>query len=160
EILSKSLTVSPNVPVTHAYRVFAGPKSAEALAPYGAEELASYRKSWIPGASFIAQTIITPLLDRLYKITLWVSQLFGGRRGNYGVAIILLTMLVRLAMFPLGRKQALMAKKMQDLQPYLKEVQEKYKDDKEAQTRETFALYRKHNVNPVGGCVPALIQLP
>lgn len=86
--------------------------------------------------------------------------IFGSETGNYGLAIILLTVTVRLGMFPLSRKQAIAAKKMQDLQPYMKEVQEKYKDDKEAQTRETFALYRKHGVNPVGGCLPALIQLP
>ncbi len=63
-------------------------------------------------------------------------------------------------MFPLGRKQALAAQKMQQLQPHLKELQEKYKDDKEQLTKETFALYKKHGVNPVGGCLPALIQLP
>jgi YidC/Oxa1 family membrane protein insertase len=63
-------------------------------------------------------------------------------------------------MFPLGRKQALMAQRSQELQPYLKQIQEKYKDDKEKQTKETFALYKKHGVNPVSGCVPALIQLP
>ena len=76
------------------------------------------------------------------------------------MAIILLTMLVRLAMFPIGRKQALAAKKMQGLQPQLKEIQEKYKDDKEKQGKETWALYNRHGVNPVKGCLPALIQLP
>ena len=69
-------------------------------------------------------------------------------------------MLVRGLMFPLGRKQALAAQKMQELQPHLKEIQEKYKDDKEQLTKETFALYKKHGVNPMGGCLPALIQLP
>ena len=63
-------------------------------------------------------------------------------------------------MFPIGRKQALAAQKMQQLQPHLKELQEKYKDDKERLTKETFALYKKHGVNPVAGCLPALIQLP
>ena len=63
-------------------------------------------------------------------------------------------------MFPIGRKQALAAQKMQLLQPHLKELQEKYKDDKERLTKETFALYKKHGVNPVAGCLPALIQLP
>ena len=53
-----------------------------------------------------------------------------------------------------------MAQRMQALQPLLKEIQEKYKDDKEKQTRETLALYKKHGVNPVSGCLPALIQLP
>ncbi len=69
-------------------------------------------------------------------------------------------MLVRLIMFPLSRKQAISAKKMQDLQPLLKEIQQKYKDDKEKQTKETMALYSRNGVNPVGGCLPALIQLP
>jgi YidC/Oxa1 family membrane protein insertase len=63
-------------------------------------------------------------------------------------------------MFPLSRKQAIAAKKMQELQPLMKELQEKYKDDKERATKETFALYKKHGVNPVSGCLPALIQLP
>ena len=58
-------------------------------------------------------------------------------RGNWGIAIILLTLLVKLMMFPLGRKQALMAQRSQELQPYLKQIQEKYKDDKEKQTKET-----------------------
>src|SRR5206468_8314355 len=101
-----------------------------------------------------------PLLDRIYALTTQVARLFGGKAGNYGIAIILLTLLVRLIMFPLGRKQAIAAKKMQDLQPHLKEIQEKYKEDKERQTKETFALYRRHGVNPVGGCLPALVQLP
>ena len=81
-------------------------------------------------------------------------------KGNYGIAIILLTILVRGLMFPLGRKQALSAQKMQSLQPLLKELQDKYKDDKEKLTKETFALYKRHGVNPVSGCLPALIQLP
>ena len=161
DVLSKPVTIAPDAPVTHTYRVFTGPKTPEALAPFGAEDLATYRKSnWIPGASFLAKSVITPMLDVTYNATKAVSTLFGGTRGNYGVAIILLTMLVRLAMFPLGRKQALAAKKMQELQPFIKEIQEKYKDDKEAQSRETFALWKRHGVNPVSGCLPALIQLP
>jgi YidC/Oxa1 family membrane protein insertase len=161
EVMSKPVPVGPNQPVTHSYRVFAGPKTVEALAPFGAEDLAGYRKSnWIPLAPFFARAIITPLLAATYELTRLVAGFFGGKTGNYGVAIILMTMIVRLAMFPLGRKQALAAKKMQDLQPYLKEMQEKFKDDKEAQTKETWALYKRHGVNPVSGCLPALIQLP
>src|SRR5262249_50296816 len=139
------------------------PKTAEALAPYGAGELASFHKNqWfgIPGAVWMATVVITPLLDVMYNFTARVARLFGGTHGNYGLAIILLTLTVRLMMFPIGRKQAIAAKKMQDLQPYLKEIQEKHKDDKEQQTRETWNLYKKHKVNPLGGCLPALIQLP
>ncbi len=142
--------------------MFAGPKTTDALTPYGATELASYRKSGrfgIPYAPEVA-SVISPLLDHIYGLTARVARVFGGKSGNYGIAIILLTLLVRMVMFPLGRKQAMAAKKMQDLQPLLKEIQEKYKDDKEKQTRETMALYKKHGVNPLGGCLPALIQLP
>ncbi|WP_165075169.1 membrane protein insertase YidC [Paludisphaera rhizosphaerae] len=159
-ISSRPVKVGPNTPKTFAFKVFAGAKTPEALAPYGAEELAVYRKGIIPLAPTIAKLFITPMLSFTYSLTEKVSALFGGVRGNYGVAIILLTLIVKMLMFPLGRKQALMAQKMQELQPHLKAIQEKYKDDKEKLTRETFALYKKHNANPVAGCLPALIQLP
>jgi len=159
-ISSKPIAVGPNVSVTHRYNVFAGPKTTEALAPYGAEALATYRKSWIPGAPWIARVLITPTLSFTYGLTEMVGRALGGTRGNYGIAIIMLTLIVRMLMFPLSRKQALMAQRSQELQPFLKEIQTKYKDDKERLTRETFALYKKHGVNPVSGCLPALIQLP
>ncbi|SIO45581.1 YidC/Oxa1 family membrane protein insertase [Singulisphaera sp. GP187] len=163
EIVSNPIAVGPNHPASQSYTIYAGPKTKDALTPYGAEGLVAYRKyQWfgIPGASSMARYVIAPLLDYIYALTKQVAGFFGGKKGNYGIAIILLTLLVRMIMFPLGRKQALAAKKMQDLQPLLKEIQEKYKDDKERQTKETFALYKKHGVNPVGGCLPALIQLP
>ena len=160
EITSKPVVVGPNTAVTHAFRIFAGPKTLDALTPFGVEDLAFRKTSWIPGAIELARWVITPLLGVMYDVTVRVSRFFGGTRGNYGVAIILLTLSVRLMMFPLGRKQALAAKRMQDLQPLMKEIQLKFKDDKEQQTKETFALYKRHGVNPVGGCLPALIQLP
>lgn len=160
EITSKPVLVGPNVAVTHAFRVFAGPKTLDALTPFGAEDVAFRKTSWIPGAIELARWVITPLLGVMYDVTVWFSRLFGGTRGNYGVAIILLTLSVRMMMFPLGRKQALAAKRMQDLQPLMKEIQVKFKDDKEQLTKEQFALYKRHGVNPVGGCLPALIQLP
>jgi len=158
---SKPITINPDQPVVHTYRLYAGPKTAQALLPYRAQDLASYRKSqWIPFAPDIARLVITPTLGFTYEVTVRVARFFGGAKGNYGIAIIMLTMLVRALMFPLGRKQALAAQKMQTLQPHLKELQDQYKEDKEKLTKETFALYKKHGVNPVGGCLPALIQLP
>ena len=161
---SKPIAVGPNLgEVVHTYRVYAGPKAAASLAPYGATELASYRKYQlisIPFAATLARNVIVPLLGKIYLVTESIAQFFGGKNGNYGVAIILLTMTVRLFMFPLGRKQAMMAKKMQDLQPVLAEVREKYKDDKEAAAKETMAVYKRHKLNPAAGCLPALIQMP
>jgi YidC/Oxa1 family membrane protein insertase len=160
-LTSRPVTVAPGRPIVHTYRLFAGPKTAEALRPYRAEGLASYRKNqWIPLAPEIGRFVITPTLDFMYRLTATVARWFGWQKGNYGIAIILLTMAVRGLMFPLGRKQALAAQKMQALQPHLKAIQEKYKEDKEQLTKETFALYKKYGVNPMGGCLPALIQLP
>ena len=163
ELTSLPITIGPNLGVTHSYRVFAGPKTAAALEPYKAEDLAGYRKAQlipIPGAGELAKYVIAPLLERIYALTAQVSRMFGGKTGNYGIAIILLTMTVRLIMFPLGRKQAMIAKKMQDLQPQLMLIKEKFKDDKEAQTRETLAFYKRTGFNPAAGCLPALIQMP
>jgi YidC/Oxa1 family membrane protein insertase len=157
---SKSFKAGPNQPQIHTYRIFAGPKTEDALNPYGAAALAYRKSSYIPGAFYVGRYAITPTLSFMYQLTRWIAGFFGSDRGNWGVAILLLTLLVKLMMFPLGRKQALMAQRSQELQPYLKQIQEKYKDDKEKQTKETFALYKKHGVNPVSGCIPALIQLP
>jgi YidC/Oxa1 family membrane protein insertase len=163
QVVSRPITVGPNLgEIVHRYKVFAGPKLGTLLTPYEAEDLASYRKQWIPipYASELARYVIAPLLDKIYSLTQAVAGLFGWKNGNYGIAIIFLTMTVRLIMFPISRKQAMMAKKMQDLQPYLVEIKEKYKDDKEASTRETMALWKRHKVNPAAGCLPALIQMP
>lgn len=162
---SRPFSVGPNAPVEQAFQVFAGPKTTEALTPFGAEDLATYRKGWNiwvigPASTFMARYVITPLLDRIYGLTLVAANLVGFERGNYGLAIILLTIIVRLALFPLSRKQAVSAKKMQDLQPQLTALREKYKDNKEQIGRETMELYRKHGVNPLGGCLLALIQMP
>ncbi len=158
---SRPVTAGPNLHQVHTYRFFAGPKTEEALSPYNAASLAYYRKSsYIPGAPYVARYLITPTLSFTHQVTMQVGALIGAKQGNWGLAIILLTLLVKMIMFPLGRKQALMAQRSQELQPHLKQIQEKYKDDKERQTKETFALYKKHGVNPVSGCIPALIQLP
>ena len=161
EITSIPITVGPNRPTTHTYQIYAGPKMATTL-PAGAIELASYRKTWfsIPFAGTLAQNVIAPLLDKIYALTTQVARMFGFQNGSYGIAIILLTMTVRMIMFPLGRKQAMIAKKMQDLQPHLAVIKEKYKDDKERVTKETMALYKEHGFNPAAGCLPSLIQLP
>ena len=164
KMTSREVKVGPGLPVTHKFRIFAGAKTVDELAPYGAEELASYRRTaWyfrIPLASTMAQSVIAPLLDKIYAFTFAVAALFGGKRGSYGVAIILLTITVRMILFPLSRKQAIAAKKMQDLQPKMQEIREKYKDDKEKLTKEQFALFKANKVNPMGGCLLALIQLP
>jgi YidC/Oxa1 family membrane protein insertase len=80
--------------------------------------------------------------------------------GNWGISIILLTIIVRGAMYPISHKQALMSQKMQLLAPEIKKLQEKFKDDKAAQAQATMELYRKHKVSPAGGCLPLMMQMP
>jgi YidC/Oxa1 family membrane protein insertase len=80
--------------------------------------------------------------------------------GNYGVAIILLTFVVRLVILPLTVYQTRAMKRMQEVQPLMKEIQEKYKDQPEKLNQEMMNLYRTHGVNPFSGCLPLLIQMP
>lgn len=93
--------------------------------------------------------LVTKLLTVLYGFT-----------HNYGVAIILLTILIRLILYPLMQKQMVSMREMQKIQPLMKAVQEKYKSDKERLNKELMALYKEHKVNPMGGCLPLLIQMP
>lgn len=80
--------------------------------------------------------------------------------GDLGVAIILLTILVRLAFFPLSQKAVKSQKELFKIQPKIREIQQKYKDDKERQAREIMNLYKTSGVNPLSGCLPILIQIP
>ena len=80
--------------------------------------------------------------------------------GNYGLAVLLLTVFVRAAMFPVSRKQAISSQKMQELQPEMKAINEKFKDDAPKKTQATQELWRKHKYNPMGGCLLVFIQVP
>ncbi len=79
---------------------------------------------------------------------------------NYGIAIILLTFLVRIIFWPLTHKSTVSMKKMQELQPKLKEIQKQFKDNPQKMQQETWAVYRENKVNPMSSCLPMLIQIP
>lgn len=97
---------------------------------------------------------MTELLKWLHGLTSLVGI------ANYGVAIILLTILIKTLIFPLTWKQMKSMRKTVDIQPKVKELQKKYKSDPQKLNAETMALYKEHNVNPAGGCLPIVIQLP
>ena len=90
----------------------------------------------------------------------WVLNFFNNMIPNYGVAIILLTILVRLLFWPLTHKSTVGMKKMQELQPKMKEIQAKFKDNPQRMQQETWALYKENKVNPMSSCLPMLIQIP
>ena len=79
---------------------------------------------------------------------------------NYGIAIILMTVLIRVILYPLMQKQMVSMREMQKIQPLMKAIQDKYKNDKERLNKELMALYKEHKVNPMSGCLPLLIQMP
>jgi YidC/Oxa1 family membrane protein insertase len=93
-------------------------------------------------------------------LMLGVLGFFQNLTGSYGIAIILLTIIVRLLLYPLSQKQMVSMARMQKLQPRMKMLQEKYKDKKEKLNEEMMRLYRENNVNPMAGCLPLLVQLP
>ena len=128
---------------SQSYEVFAGPKKPALLAQYGLKDLVVY--GWF---FWVAEPMT------------WILHAFYAVVRNYGLAIIMLTVLVRLCMFPLSRKQTLNAQKMQELQPEIKRIQETYKTNMEGRTKAQQELFRKHNYNPLGGCLLVFFQLP
>ncbi|MCC7086593.1 MAG: YidC/Oxa1 family insertase periplasmic-domain containing protein [Pirellulales bacterium] len=150
-LVSMKKTLAPGGdPLKHTYTVFAGPKQPELLAQYGThgDNLGKLIYYGWPIWAFFAR-LLTAVLHEFYRFV-----------GNYGVAIVMLTVCVRACMFPLSRKQALAAQKMQELKPEMDKINEKYKGKAEEKTRAMQELWRKHNYNPMSGCMMAFVQLP
>lgn len=80
--------------------------------------------------------------------------------GNYGLSIVIFTIIVRCALLPLTIKQSESSRKMNELNPKMKEIQDKYKNDKETLNVKLMELYKEHNYNPASGCLPMLVQMP
>jgi YidC/Oxa1 family membrane protein insertase len=127
------------------YRLFLGPTIAKLLAPITptAEKAAGY--GWL---TFLAVPIL--------KILIFTN----GFTGNYGLDIIILAIFLKVIFIPLTYKSQQSMKEMQQLQPEVKRLQQKYKEDKQALNREIMELYKRRKVNPFGGCLPMLLQLP
>ena len=100
----------------------------------------------------------TLLYQPLFNLLIFLYNTIPGE--NLGLAIIVLTILIKLALFPLSLKSIKSQKLMQDLQPKLEELKEKYKGQKEKLAQETMALYKQQKINPLSSCLPLLIQLP
>ncbi len=135
--------LEPGASLSHEFSIFAGPKRPPLLEHYELGELVYY--GWF---SVCARPMVA------------IVHFFHGIVRNYGLAIIMLTVLVRGAMFPLSRKQVLGAQKMAELQPEIKKLQEKYKKDLEARGRAQRELFKKHKYNPMSGCLVMFVQLP
>ena len=150
DYLAPAVTIAPNASATTTAHLFAGAKEVNLIGRYKDaltaplfDRIVSWGLFW-----FIAQPIFQ-LLDFLFKLF-----------GNFGLAIMGLTAIIRLVMFPIAAKQFQSMNKMKLVQPKLKALQERYKDDKAALQTETMALYKTEKVNPVAGCLPIVVQIP
>ena len=99
-------------------------------------------------------------IQALVDFVVHILNAIYGVVGNYGIAIIIVTVLMRIIIFPLTLKQEKSMKKMRELQPELEKIKEKYKDNPQEYQQKTAELYRESGVNPFGGCLPLLIQMP
>ena len=142
-------TVPAGKQITRTTRLFAGAKESAVLDRYEAEGISNFGLAIDWGWFRWFERPIFLLLDKLFGLV-----------GNFGVAIILLTVIIRGIMFPIAQKQFSSMAGMRAIQPKMKALQERYKDDKAKQQQEIMALYKKEGVNPLAGCLPILIQIP
>ena len=150
DFLGDPQTIPAGSSITLTDRLFAGAKEVDKLDAYGAE----YN---------------IPLFDRavdfgwfyfLTKPIFYMLVWFYGIVGNYGIAILLLTLAVKLVFFPLANKSYKAMSQMKKLQPEMQKLRERYGDDKQKMQQELMALYKKEKVNPMAGCLPIIIQIP
>ena len=138
------------------YHFYLGPKNLESLSIYDRGDNGFKLRE--TGLVEIADT--KGFLAPLEKALKWCLMFFHRLIPNYGIAIILLTLLVKLITFPLTKKGSESTIRMQALSPKIKEIQEKYKDNRVKMNAEMSAFYKKEGYNPLAGCLPMLIQLP
>lgn len=138
-------TLQPGEEKVYNYRIFYGPKKLTVLTD--AEDNFSH-------------AINFGWFDMLAKPTLWLLNFFHKYTHNYGIAIILVTVLFKAIFWPITQKGLMSMKNMQKLQPKMVKLKEKYKDDPQAMNREVMNLYKTYKVNPLGGCLPMVLQIP
>ena len=144
-MLSKTLILEPGESVSLGQQMYSGPeivKNLEKVAP-GLSLTIDYGWLWM-------------ISELLFKVLLWLQQYVH----NWGVAIILLTILIKGVFYHLSAKSYRSMGRMKKLQPKIQALQQKYANDKEKLGRETMAFYKKEKINPLGGCLPMLVQIP
>lgn len=143
----KNIMITPQSSSTWDFKYYSGPKDIKLLSLF-APKVTDIMHLAFTGIETIAQWL-------LYFLIFLHSYV-----GNYGWAIIILTVIVKLVFWPITHKSNVSMKKMQKIQPAIKELREKYKDDKQKLNTKMMELYKKEGVNPLGGCLPILVQIP
>jgi YidC/Oxa1 family membrane protein insertase len=139
------------------FHFYVGPKEDSVLKTYDQADTNAFKMTDLKLERVQEDNFLLGWLEVILK---WVLQGIVFLIPNWGVAIIILTILIKLVLWPLTQKSYRASAAMQALQPKLKEVQAKYKDDPKKLNEQTMALYQKEGVNPMGGCLPMLLQIP
>lgn len=142
---SDGVAVAPGGRAGWRFNLFLGPKSYHLLKETGYE---------------LDKAVKFGMFDMIAKPCLWLMNGLYRAVPNYGFAIIVLTMIIKVLFWPLGNKSYKSMAEMKKLQPLMMEMREKYKNDKRKMNEETMKLYRLYKVNPLGGCLPMLVQIP
>ncbi|MEM7665182.1 MAG: membrane protein insertase YidC [Pseudomonadota bacterium] len=150
DVLYQPTTVPAGGTLTQSTRLFAGAKESELLDAYADNT----------GIDNFGLAISWGWFQIIEKPLLWLLRFLNDLVGNFGVAIILLTVIVRGLLFPIAQKGFASMASMKAIQPKMKAIQERYKDDKQQQQQEIMKLYKEEGVNPVAGCLPMLLQIP
>ncbi len=144
-LIGQKQTLPPGGELALRAQVYAGPRDLDLLKDVGQD---------------LDQLIDLGWFDFLARPALWLLKFVYRYTGNYGIAIILITVLQKIAFHPLTHKSMKSMQAMQAIQPKVQAIQERYKNNPQKKQEETMALYRKHGVNPMGGCLPMLAQIP
>jgi len=142
---SPQLTINPGQSAKIVNSIFVGPKDIDVLKSQGHSLDKSLDLGWF---DFLAM----PLLH--------ILKFFNNYFNNYGVAIIIITVIIKIIFIPLTHKSYKSMKDMQKIQPKMAELKERYKNDRDTMNRAVMELYREHKVNPLGGCLPMIVQIP
>jgi YidC/Oxa1 family membrane protein insertase len=137
--------LAPGAEVTENYQIYLGPKEYDRLSRIGLQRSKAMFYGYFGWVSIV-----------LSQIMRWMHNI----SGSWGLAVILLTITVRLFLWPIHAKSTMTMKRMGLLGPKMKELQEKYKDNPQQQQMEVMKLYKDYGVNPLGGCLPLLLQFP
>jgi YidC/Oxa1 family membrane protein insertase len=149
-MLGATRTIQPGRQIEETQRLFAGAKRNEILAGYEkSQDLPRF-----------VYAIDWGMFWFLTRPIFMVVEFFYGLLGNFGLAILALTVVVKLIMFPLANKSYESLSKMRTLQPKMEEIKKKHGSDPQKQQQETMALYQREKINPLAGCLPILVQIP
>lgn len=141
----KEVVVAPGQETTLEVSYWMGPKVRKMLAAVSDQ---------------LALSVDLGMFSIIAKGLLWLLEFFQQYTHNWGLSIIMLTIVIKAVFWPLTAKSYSSMEKMKKLQPMMASIREKYKDNKEAMNKEVMALYKTYGVNPASGCVPILVQLP